>query len=125
MDIFSFVTALKFDEISKNTKAESSKIIRERIEKARKFQKQRYEKDGIYCNAQMNQKLLNKYCKLDKASNSLLEAVYNKYNLSNRAYSRILKLARTIADLSLRDRIESSDVVEAIQYRKFIDENIV
>jgi magnesium chelatase family protein len=73
----------------------------------------------------MTEKQINKYCKLDSQSNKLLKVVYTKYNLSNRAYNRLLKLSRTIADLNGRENIQKSDVIEAVQYRKFINENIV
>lgn len=125
IDIFVFVTSLKYKDIKEDRKGESSSSIRKRVEMAREIQKNRYKDDNIYCNAQMNQKLINKYCTLNEKSSSLIEKVYEKYHLSNRAYSRILKLSRTIADLNSREQIEEKDVIEAIQYRKFLDENII
>lgn len=127
IDIFTFVNSLKFTEFEQeeNRKGESSAAIRERVENSREIQKERFKKEKIYCNAQMNQKLINKYCSLSKGSKKVLSLIYDKYSLSNRAYSRILKLARTICDLNGRDNIEESDIIEALQYRKFIDNNIV
>ncbi|ERI92896.1 Mg chelatase-like protein [Clostridiales bacterium oral taxon 876 str. F0540] len=125
IDIFTFVASLKYEEYNKINKNEPSKVIRKRIIKARQLQKTRYKNEGISCNSQMTTKLINKYCKLDSKSNMLLKNVYTKYNLSNRAYNRLLKLSRTIADLNGRENIENSDVIEAVQYRKFINDNIV
>lgn len=125
IDIFSFVTSLSYKEINENKKGETSLTIRKRVEHVRDIQKKRYEQEGIYCNAQMSEKLLKKYCPLDDKSIKLVEKIYDKYHLSNRAYSRILKLSRTIADLNNREDISYSDVIEAVQYRKFLNENIV
>jgi len=125
IDIFSFVTSLKYEEFNKKDKSESSAAIKERIISAREIQKSRYKNDKICCNSQMTEKQIIKYCKLDSQSNNLLKVVYTKYNLSNRAYNRLLKLSRTIADLNGRENIQNSDVIEAVQYRKFINENIV
>ena len=78
---------------------------------------ERYRKDGIYCNAQLKPKLLKKYCGIDPESKRLIELAMNKLGLSARAYNRILKVARTIADLSDRGSILAPDIAEAIQYR--------
>ncbi len=125
IDMFCFVAPLKYTEINEEHKGESSETIKERIEKARTLQKERYEQEYIYCNAQMNHKDIRKYCNLDTNSSRLLEKIYDKYGLSNRAYSRILKLSRTIADLNQKEKIESCDVAEAIQYRRFIDDKVI
>lgn len=125
IDMFCFVSSLSYSEINEESKGESSSRIKERIEKAKILQKQRFKEEGIYNNSQMSHKNIKKYCCLDSKGSSLLEKVYEKYGLSNRAYSRILKLARTIADLNQRDKIESSDVAEAIQYRRFIDDKVI
>lgn len=125
LDIFTYVTSLSYKEINDDKKGESSASIRKRVEAAREIQKNRFIKDNIYCNAEMDQKLIKKYCKVSKKGLELLEKVYEKYHLSNRAYSRILKLSRTIADLNGSECIENKDVIEAIQYRKFLNENIV
>lgn len=125
VDIFSFVNSLGFKEITKINKAESSKLIKERVEAARQLQKNRFKSTKIYCNAQMDIRHISKHCKLDKNSSTLLEKIYDKFHLSNRAYSRILKISRTISDLNGNETISYVDVVEAINYRKFLDENIV
>ena len=96
---------------------ESSKTVRERVVKARAIQIKRFKDDGIISNSQMTPKLIKKYCKLDSNSENLLKNAINKLNLSARAYDRILKLARTIADLQNKNNIESSHIAEAVQYR--------
>lgn len=125
IDMFCYVTSLNYSEINGESKGEPSKKIRDRIKTAREIQAQRYKEERIYCNSQMDHKTIKKYCKLDGNSNNLLNKIYDKYGLSNRAYSRILKLSRTIADLNDRDEIQSSDVAEAIQYRKFLDDKVI
>jgi magnesium chelatase family protein len=125
IDMFSFVASLSYSEINEDGERVSSQTIRERIKKAREIQKKRYEQGHIYYNGQMSYKDIKKYCTLDTNSSKFLEKIYDKYSLSNRAYSRILKLSRTIADLNQRERIQSRDVAEAIQYRKFVDERVV
>lgn len=116
---------MSYDDIQSKARGESSKEIRERVERARKIQRNRFEKENIYCNAQMDGKLIRKYCKLNNKSSKIIEKIYNKYMLSTRAYSRILKVARTIADLNEREVIEESDIIEALQYRKFLNEEII
>jgi magnesium chelatase family protein len=123
--MFSFVTSLSYAEINNKEKGEGSKTIKSRIEKVRMLQSKRFEADGISFNSEMSYNNIKKYCKLDDKSNKLLERVYDKYGLSNRAYSRILRLSRTIADLNEREFIDSSDVVEAIQYRKFTEDKVI
>ena len=125
IDLFTFVNSLSFKELQCKTKGESSKNIRKRVEKAREIQKNRFEKEQIYSNAQMDGRLIKKYCKLNNKSNKIIEKIYNRYSLSTRAYSRILKVARTIADLNEREIIEESDIIEALQYRRFLNEEII
>ena len=85
---------------------------------ARKIQENRYKnEEGIYCNAQMSSRLLRKYAALNETSKNLIENAMKRLNLSARAYDRILKLARTIADLDHSDNIESQHISEAITYR--------
>lgn len=97
---------------------ESSADIRERVVRARAVQSARFAKDnGIYCNSNMSQAHLQTYCKLDTASKKLLERAFEKLGISARAHNRILKLARTIADLDGSDSITTSHIAEAIQYR--------
>ncbi len=98
-------------------KGESSAVIRARVNAARKIQQERFKNEGISCNAQMSAVQLEKYCTLGKAESALLKNAFDVMGLSARAYSRILKLARTIADLDGREAISSMDISEAIGYR--------
>jgi magnesium chelatase family protein len=92
--------------------------IRKRVTKARAIQTKRFEdSEVVHYNAQMNTKQIRKYCKLDASSMQLLKTAMERLNLSARAYDRILKVARTIADLEDKISIESSHISEAIQYR--------
>ena len=77
----------------------------------------RYKNTGIYSNAELTPKMIEKYCKIDQQSKTILEQAFNKLGLSARAYSRILKVARTIADLDEKENIEKQHILEAIQYR--------
>ncbi|WP_392486433.1 YifB family Mg chelatase-like AAA ATPase [Haloimpatiens sp. FM7315] len=125
VDIFTFVRPLDYNEICNKRKSEKSINIRERVEKARIIQRKRYAEKKIFCNAQMNSEDIDKYCKIDLKASLLLKQVYSKFQLSARAYTRILKVARTIADLNGKEKIGDSDVIEAIQYRRFVNNNIV
>lgn len=100
---------------SKNN--EDSKTIRQRVNKARNVQLERYKDEGIFSNAELTPKLTEKYCALDKESNEILSKSFEKLNLSARAYSKILKVARTIADLDESENIQKIHLLEAIQYR--------
>ncbi len=118
IDLHVEVTPVPFSELSKAQNSETSKDIRERVIKARQIQTQRYKaSDGIYCNAQMRTKDLRTYCGLDEASSSLLKTAMERLGLSARAYDRILKVARTIADLDTSENIKTNHIAEAIQYR--------
>jgi magnesium chelatase family protein len=96
---------------------EPSAAVRARVEAARRRQQARYRAEGFYCNAQLRTKLLRRYCALDAAARALLESAMDRLGLSARAYGRILKVARTIADLEGSDTIRPPDVAEAIAYR--------
>ncbi len=117
IDIHIDVPAVKFRELSSDAHGESSEEIRERVVKARRVQLDRFEGEKIFCNAQMTPRLIRKYCLIDAASKSLLENVITRLGLSARAYDRILKVSRTLADLQGKEKIESEHVSEAIQYR--------
>ena len=117
IDLHIEVPALKWKEISDTTPAESSEAIRERVCKAREIQQKRFESEGFHCNAQMGTSQLRKYCVLDEPSQTLLKNAMEKFGLSARAYDRILKVARTIADLDAEESIKPSYIAEAIQYR--------
>lgn len=127
IDMFTFVNSLRFSEFEsyKSQNNECSSDIRKRVEKARDIQRIRFLKDNINCNSQMSQKLINKYCFLNNESKNILQSVHERYSLSNRSYSRILKLARTICDLSGKENIDETDIIEAIQYRRFINDIII
>lgn len=118
IDIHIEVTPVPFEKLTEEHKAESSVDIRKRVTKARELQTNRFKKsNSIHYNAQMNVKQIRKYCVLDDASMQLLKTAMERLNLSARAYDRILKVSRTIADLQAEDAINSTHVAEAIQYR--------
>ena len=118
IDLHVEVTPVPFSELSRAQTSETSKDIRDRVIKARQIQTERYKtSDGIYCNAQMRTKDLRTYCNLDEASSSLLKTAMERLGLSARAYDRILKVARTIADLEDSKTIQTNHIAEAIQYR--------
>ncbi len=97
--------------------SESSEDIRKRVIQARKIQAERYKNDGILTNAELTSKLIKKYCQIDKQSAELLKAAVVKYQLSGRRYDRVLKLARTIADLDNSSDIKQTHLMQALQYR--------
>ena len=111
------VQSVKYSNISDTNKGESSKIIKQRVNKARKIQENRYKKYNIFSNSDLTPSLIEKYCKLKKKKKTILEKAFNKLNLSSRAYNRIIKVARTIDDLSGRENIDKGDIAEAIKYR--------
>ena len=118
MDIHIEVTPVPFDKLSDKRKGESSVEIRKRVSQAREIQKVRFQKlDNIHYNAQMNTRQIREFCQLDPTSLSLLKSAMERLNLSARAYDRILKVSRTIADLAKADTIDSSHISEAILYR--------
>ncbi len=117
IDIHIEVQKVEFDQLSDKRKGESSLEIRERVLKARAKQTARYKDLDISYNAQMGPKEIEKHCELEEASKNLIKQAMEKLNLSARAYDRILKVARTIADLEGLDNIESDHISEAIQYR--------
>ncbi|KAJ51549.1 magnesium chelatase family protein [Clostridium tetanomorphum] len=124
IDIFTPLSKLEYREIKSTTKGENSKTIKKRIDKARKIQKERFKSYSILTNGEMNGEMIMKYCKLKGKAASFMEKVYDKFNFSTRVYTRILKVSRTIADLEEKQDIEEVDLIEALQYRKFLD-NIV
>ena len=118
IDLHVEVTPVSFEELSSKEKGESSADIRERVMAAREVQGSRYkENEGVHANAQMSTKQLQVFCKLNSDSQQLLKMAMTKLNLSARAYDRILKVARTIADLEKNKSITSEHIAEAIQYR--------
>ncbi len=124
IDIQIEIVPVPFEKISDVRPAESSQVIRERVMSARQIQEQRFSgENGIYCNAQMYTRLLHKYAQPDAAGLSLLKNAMNRLHLSARAYDRILRVARTIADLEGEENILSHHLGEAISYRNLDREN--
>ncbi|HTL82480.1 MAG TPA: ATP-binding protein, partial [Bacteroidia bacterium] len=124
IDIHIEVTPVAFGELVERKPAERSEKIRERVIRAREIQLQRFEKAGsVYSNAQMNASLLREICDIDETGKQILKAAMEKLGLSARAYDRILKVARTIADLDASAKIESHHLAEAIQYRSLDRDN--
>lgn len=118
IDIHVEVTPVPFDKLSDDRRGESSVVIRERVTNARKIQSERFaDMDNIHYNAQMGVKQIREFCRLDEASLQLLKTAMERLNLSARAYDRILKVARTIADLEGQEHISGNHISEAIQYR--------
>jgi magnesium chelatase family protein len=124
IDLHVEVTPVSFGELSTKQTSESSASIRQRVIKARSIQTQRFSSnEGIYCNAQMRTKELKLHCELNDAGNSLLKNAMDRLGLSARAYDRILKVGRTIADMEDSLNIESHHIAEAIQFRSLDREN--
>ncbi len=118
IDIHIEVTPVPFDKLSEERRGESSVDIRKRVTIARDIQTARFsESQKIHYNAQMGVKQIRKYCALDEASKELLKTAMERLNLSARAYDRILKVSRTIADLEGAESIKGDHISEAIQYR--------
>ena len=117
IDLHVEVKPVKYQKLNSDIKPETSNQIKSRVNKARRIQYLRYKNTGIYSNAELTPKMIEKYCKIDQQSKTILEQAFNKLGLSARAYSRILKVARTIADLDEKENIEKQHILEAIQYR--------
>ena len=117
IDIQVEVPAVKYAELANETTSEPSAHVQERVEKARHIQQQRFADTVIHANANMESKQIREYCKIDSQAQELLRIAINQLGLSARAYDRILKVARTIADLNENPHIEAVHVSEAIQYR--------
>ena len=111
------VDNVSYEELTDRTATETSDVIRARVERARDIQRQRFASHGIHTNAEMNNALIKRYCALDSACEKLVETAFRRMNLSARGMNRILKVARTIADLDGADNIAVSHIAEAIQYR--------
>ena len=116
IDIQIEVMPVEYKKLNED-KPESSEVIKARVNKARNKQLLRYKNEQIYSNSELTPKLIEKYCNIDNQSKHILEMAFNRLGLSARAYTRILKVARTIADLADSENIESTHIAEAIQYR--------
>jgi magnesium chelatase family protein len=125
IDIHLEVPCLEVEELTNYQKGQSSATIKKRVEEARKVQADRFKAEEINCNVEMNSPMVEKYCIMNKDAFNLLEQAITRLNLSARAYDRVLKLARTIADLAGKEIISFEHIAEAVQYRsldrKYID----
>ena len=117
IDIHIEVNSVGYQKLEDESPSESSSEIRKRVNTARNIQINRYKNHNIISNSELTPSLISKYCKLSKSSKKILETAFNKIGFSARAYSRILKVARTIADLDNSTNIETPHLAEAIQYR--------
>ena len=117
IDIHIEVPAARYQELSSSLPAESSAQIKERVNKARAIQRERFKGEGILCNALMSHKQVRKFCTLGKEENELLKMAMTELNFSARAYDKILKVSRTISDLAGSEQIKTEHLSEAIQYR--------
>ncbi|HVX00857.1 MAG TPA: ATP-binding protein, partial [Candidatus Babeliaceae bacterium] len=118
IDLHVEVTPVAFSELSSTKKSEDSNAVRERVMKARDVQQKRFEgQTGIYANAQMSSRQLKEICVINNVGQNLLKTAMDRLNLSARAYDRILKVSRTIADLAGSEDIRPEHLAEAIQYR--------
>ena len=117
MDLQVEVPAVRYQDLSSTLTGEPSAAIRERVQNARRIQQERFAQTKIYCNANMESRHLREFCEIQAAAQELLRVAITQLGLSARAYDRILKVARTIADLAESPTLEVEHVSEAIQYR--------
>ena len=117
IDIHIEVKPVEYKSLRQENSELSSKTIKERVNKARNVQSKRYEGADIIQNSELTPKLIEKYCKLNNECQDILKKAFEKLNFSARAYSKILKVARTIADVDGNENIEKENILEAIQYR--------
>jgi magnesium chelatase family protein len=117
IDLFVEMQGLSKEELMNKPEGETSENIRNRVVRARQIQRDRLAERGLFCNAQMNSQAIEQHCTLDDAGRAMFERAVDHYNLSARGFHRLLKVARTIADLDGCNRIESDHVAEALQYR--------
>lgn len=118
IDIQLEVSPVKYEDLKNEREEESSETVKNRIIKAYEIQKDRYKKIGIMTNSELNGRNILKYCKVNKESEAMLKSAFETLGLSARAYNKILKVSRTIADLEGKENIETNHVAEAIQYRR-------
>jgi len=122
IDIHIEVPSLQYKELTSQAQSESSKEIKTRVNEARQIQRERFS-NKIFCNAQMNHRQIKKFCTIDDDAKQLLKMAVNELGFSARAYDKILKISRTIADLAGENNILPEHVSEAIQYRS-LDRNL-
>lgn len=113
------VDRVKFYDLTQTSNEENSEEVKKRVDKARKIQLERFAGEGIYCNSKMTSKHIKKYCQIDNNCEFILESAFEKFHMSARGYNRILKVARTIADLEGSENIEVNHITEAIGFRTF------
>ena len=121
IDMYIEVDGVDYGDLSSEFVEENSENIKKRVDSARKIQTQRFESTKVFCNAKMNNAQIKKYCQLDKNCSKVLEVAFDNLKLTGRAYNRILKVARTIADLEGSENIEKDHIIEAISYRNLDD----
>ena len=117
LDLHVEVPPVDYKSLSDTAPTESSAVIRERVNKARKIQVERYKGTGVTCNARLTPKMLREFCVMTEDASNYLSQCFDKLGLSARAYDRILKVARTVADLSAHEKIEKTDILSAIRFR--------
>lgn len=117
LDLHIEVPPVDFEALNNRAREESSEQIRQRVNSARKIQHERYKDTGITCNARLNSKLLREYCSLTEDASKMLKIAFERMNLSARAYDRILKVSRTIADLDSSEIIDTRHIMQAVQFR--------
>ena len=117
IDIFSWVPSLRYEELISPDRENLSNETRARVEKAREIQKERFAREGILTNSEMKIPQIKKYCQIDSRSQNVLRKFVNSGKLSARGYHRVLKVARTIADLEERESISFQNISEALSYR--------
>ncbi len=119
IDMFVEVPALEYEEISRRPDAETSAVVRERVQRARDLQRRRYEKEGVECNAHITPRLIAEHCALNDGCKEIMKAAFDRLGLTARSYDRILRVARTIADLAGAEEIDIDHLTEAVQYRTY------
>lgn len=117
MDLHIEVPPVDFDSLSDSARGESSAVIRERINRARKIQQQRFDGTDVSCNARMSSKMLDLYCPMTDDAKAILKSAFERLDMSARTYDRILKVARTVADIDNSEIISSAHILQAIRFR--------
>lgn len=121
IDIHIEIKPVKYEDLKENIKSKTSSQMKAEVEKARQIQKDRYKNENVKTNSALNTRLMKKYIKLDKDTEKVASMAFNKYNFSVRSFNKILKMARTIADLEQKENIETKHILEAVRYRALDD----